>query len=263
MDALDPALFVGSSSEGLPVAKALQAELDQDCEPTVWSQNIFEAGGTVISDLLAAAQSSDFAVLVLTPDDTIITRGEKRAVARDNVIFELGLFLGALGPRRVFIIYPRNTDLHMPSDLAGVTVLKYKSDRADGNLRAALGPAATEIQGRIRSEKLREDRLLPPQVSAASTPSAARRAMTIAEERQELQRELDAISTSATAQGWTIKTRSATAFRLVSRNGQRYSFSIGSPAGTRDRLRSFAAQLQAAGLRLSQTVLLPVNEPTS
>jgi len=38
MDALDPSLFIGSSSEGLPVAHALQAELDQVCEPLVWAQ---------------------------------------------------------------------------------------------------------------------------------------------------------------------------------------------------------------------------------
>jgi hypothetical protein len=260
MDSLDPALFIGSSAEGLAFARALQAELDTYCEPTLWSQGVFEAGGTTISDLLAASQSTDFAVLLLTPDDIVETRGKTAPVARDNVIFELGLFLGALGPRRVFIVHPRNVDIRLPSDLAGVTALTYRPHRADGNLRAAIGPAATAIQERILSEKLRADRNLQADVARSPSPTAARRALSIDEEERELNRELDAIETSANAQGWTVKTRSATAFRLVSRNGQRYSLPLGSPAETRDRLRPFAAQLQAAGMRLSQTLLVPVNE---
>ena len=86
MDSLDPALFIGSSTEGLTVARAFQAELDNYCEPTLWSQGVFEAGGTTISDLLAASQSTDFAVLLLTPDDIVETRGKNAPVARDNVI---------------------------------------------------------------------------------------------------------------------------------------------------------------------------------
>lgn len=119
-DALDPALFIGSSSEGLAIARELQAEVDQQCQPTVWSQNVFVPGGTTLGDLLAASQNFDFAALILTPDDSVISRGEQAMAARDNVIFELGLFLGALGPRRVFIIHPRGEDLRLPSDLAGV-----------------------------------------------------------------------------------------------------------------------------------------------
>ena len=118
MEALDPFLFIGSSSEGLPVARALQAELDEVCEAQVWSQGVFEPTGTTIGSLLDVAQNSDFAALVLTPDDSVVTRSTKIVVARDNVIFELGLFLGALGPQRVFIIRPHGQDLRLPSDLA-------------------------------------------------------------------------------------------------------------------------------------------------
>jgi CAP12/Pycsar effector protein, TIR domain len=156
----DPSLFIGSSSEGLSVAYALQAELDQACEPLVWSQSAFEPTGTTIGSLLEMAQSSDFAALVLTPDDSTVTRGSEHSAARDNVVFELGLFLGALGPRRVFIIQPRDLSLTLPSDLAGVTRLDYRYKRADQNLQAAIGPAATRIRDRIVSEgPLRERQL--------------------------------------------------------------------------------------------------------
>jgi hypothetical protein len=257
VDALDPSLFIGSSSEGLPVAYALQAELDPVCEPQVWSQGVFAPTGTTVESLLEKAQNSDFAALVVTPDDLIVTRGAEVAVARDNVIFELGLFLGALGPRRVFIIQPRNQDLRLPSDLAGVTSLNYRPNRRDQDLQAAIGPAATAIRNRISSEGLRSERGLPQPISPAR---ASRRGLTIDEEQRELDRELDAIVRAAEAQGWTVRTRSSTAFRLVAQNGKRYSLPVGSPADTRDRLRQYAEQLNGAGLRVSQTVLRPVND---
>jgi CAP12/Pycsar effector protein, TIR domain len=161
VDAREPSLFIGSSSEGLPVARALQVELDQVCEPLVWSQGVFEPTGTTIGSLLETSRSSDFAALVLTPDDWVVTRGTELPVARDNVVFELGLFLGTLGPRRVFIIQPRDLGLTLPSDLAGVTRLDYRHDRADRNLQAAIGPAASRIRERFSTEGLLWEREFP------------------------------------------------------------------------------------------------------
>src|SRR5260370_40757866 len=155
MNSLDPSLFIGSSTEGLPIAYALQVELDEECEPLVWRQSVFGPTATTISALLERAVNSAFAALVFTPDDSVVSRAAEDAVARDNVIFELGLFLGALGPRRVFIVPPRNQQLRLPSDLAGVTCLTYKSHRKDQNLQAAIGPAATAIRNRIATEGLR------------------------------------------------------------------------------------------------------------
>src|SRR5438876_12369225 len=48
MKSLDPSLFIGSSTEGLPIARALQAELDEECEPLVWKQDFFVPTGTTI-----------------------------------------------------------------------------------------------------------------------------------------------------------------------------------------------------------------------
>lgn len=158
MSSMDPYLFIGSSTEGLPIARALQAELDEDCEPLVWQQNFFEPTETTIEALRDKAQNFDFAVLVLTPDDSVIIRNVENAAGRDNVLLEVGLFLGVLGLRRVFLVHPRNQGLHLPSDLAGVTCLTYRSDRRDQNLRAAIGPAATAIRNRISAEGLRLDR---------------------------------------------------------------------------------------------------------
>lgn len=253
--ALDPSLFIGSSAEGLEVATHLQAELDYVCEPTVWTQGVFGPGGTTLTSLLNVVDKSDFAVLVATADDTVTLRGDSYPVARDNVIFELGLFLGALGPERVFIVQPRGQDVKLPSDLAGVTTLTYRPERQDGNLSAALGPCSTAIRQRIISLGLRTARA---SIKGMNT-DVSRRGLTRAEELAELERELDAIVRAAESQGWQVKTRSGSALRLISKNNQRYSFPIGSPGESRDQLREFAAQLNRAGLRVSGKLTEPVH----
>jgi predicted nucleotide-binding protein len=148
-----PRLFIGSSSEGLRPAEALQANLDRDAECTIWSQGVFGLSNASIESLERQLRSSQFAVLVLTADDATESRGEKRHSPRDNVIFELGLFMGALGRARTFIVKPRSQDLKMPSDLAGIGAADYDDSRSDGNLRAALGAAATDIKEAIRSSR--------------------------------------------------------------------------------------------------------------
>lgn len=143
-----PRVFVGSSAEGLAIAKSLQLLLDWTCEVEVWDQGVFEAGGMSLPSLIEAAHRFDFAIFVVSPDDVTDSRGTSKSTPRDNVIFELGLFMGTVGPRRSFMIYERNTKPGLPSDLAGVTAVTFNMQRS-GNLRASLGAAATTIEERI------------------------------------------------------------------------------------------------------------------
>jgi len=141
-----PRLFIGSSVEGLAVAQAVQQGLDHDrVIVTIWTDGVFQASRGAVDSLVATAKSSDFAVLVATPDDQITSRGEPGKAPRDNVVFELGLFVGALGQDRVLILRPRGLDLKLPTDLLGVAPLDYKPT-APGDLLAALGPTCTEIR---------------------------------------------------------------------------------------------------------------------
>ena len=146
-----PALFLGSSIEGLNTAYAIQQALDYDAEPTVWSQGLFQPSQSVLFELVKSLSRFEFAVFVFSPDDTVKLRGAEFLAVRDNVIFELGLFMGALGPSRCFYLVPRSVGaLHLPSDLAGITPLTYNAARSDGNLFAALGPACNEIRNAIK-----------------------------------------------------------------------------------------------------------------
>jgi len=141
-------VFIGSSTEGLPVAEAIQQNLDYACDTTVWSQGIFGLGEGSLEALVDRVGDFDFAVLVLTPDDVVTSRGKAEQSARDNVLLELGLFLGAIGRKRTFIVYDRTANLKLPSDLAGVTPATYQRHRTD-NLQAALGACCTKIKNAI------------------------------------------------------------------------------------------------------------------
>lgn len=146
-----PALFIGSSVEALDVAYAIQENLEFDCESTVWSQGVFRPTSAALTDLFAFSGRAEFAVFVFTPDDILHMRGQAVPAARDNVIFELGRFVGALGPARCFYVVPYEEELHFPSDLIGVEPLRYVPNRTDRNLRAALGPASNKIRQAMRS----------------------------------------------------------------------------------------------------------------
>ena len=140
-------LFIGSASESLDVAYAVQEGLDRALEVTVWTQGIFEPSRTTMETLTEQPRKFDAALFVFTPDDAAVIRGEQKRVVRDNVIFELGLFVGVLGRKQTFILFPRDVgDLHLPSDLAGTIPLDYDHQRQDGNLVAAVGPACNKIK---------------------------------------------------------------------------------------------------------------------
>lgn len=143
-----PTVFLGSSAEGLQIAEAIQMNLDYTCDTTIWSQGVFGLGQGTLEALVDSLESFDFAILILTPDDLVESRTVTKQSPRDNVLLELGLFTGALGRRRTFIVYDRIADIKIPSDLAGVTSATYQP-RSNGNIQAALGAASTQIKGAI------------------------------------------------------------------------------------------------------------------
>jgi predicted nucleotide-binding protein len=119
-------LFIGSSREGLAFATEIQAALRLDpVSITVWTDNVFTASHYPLEDLALSIDQADLALLIATPDDSVASRGSAHDAPRDNIIFELGLFMGALGRRRCFILRPRGIDLKLPTDLLGLTPLEY------------------------------------------------------------------------------------------------------------------------------------------
>lgn len=152
-----PSVFVGSSSEGLKIAKAVQVLLDQTCEVELWTQGVFGLTQGTLESLLMAVSRFDFSILVLTADDLSVSRGQEKNVARDNVLFELGLFMGALGRDRTFMLFDRSNPPALPSDLAGITATTFEP-HSSGNLEAALGAPSTRILNEIEKLGVRPER---------------------------------------------------------------------------------------------------------
>jgi hypothetical protein len=140
-------VFIGSSSEGKRVADYVQVHLDEVAECTVWSQGALGLSSGILESLCDQAKRFDFAVLVMTPDDLVEKRDGVARAPRDNVVFELGLFIGTLGRSFTFIV--ADEGMHLPSDLAGIKIATWRG-RSDGNLEAALGPPCTKIRDAIR-----------------------------------------------------------------------------------------------------------------
>lgn len=141
-----PRVFIGSSSEDLAVANAIQARLDYVAEPIVWDQNIFHLSQYSLESLVRELDRSDFAIFVFAPNDIAKLRGRTQRIARDNVVFELGLFIGRLGRHRSFFVMPRQEpNFHLPTDLLGLTPATYNANRSDESMDAAVAPACRQI----------------------------------------------------------------------------------------------------------------------
>ena len=144
-----PLLFIGSSSEQMHIAESLHAHLDRDCDPKIWKDGIFEPSKTNIESLEASLPNFDFAAFVLAPEDITSSRGIAKATVRDNVIFELGMFIGRLGRERCFMLHPRDILINLPTDLSGIVLLDYPADRATKDPKAAMTACAASMRARI------------------------------------------------------------------------------------------------------------------
>ena len=86
-------------------------------------------GRTLISKFQEESADIRFAVVLMTPDDVGgVVGGTQQPRARQNVIFELGFFLGQLGADRVCALFSGN--IERPSDFEGVVYVEYGTNTA-------------------------------------------------------------------------------------------------------------------------------------
>ena len=141
-----PIMFVGSSVEGLAVAREVQAQMKHDkVAVRVWTGGVFGPSGVPVDDLLQQVSEADFALFVFGPDDKVASRDKEYDAPRDNVIFEMGLFMGHLGRRRTFMLKEQKSELKIPSDLLGITPITYVC-RAGCGLADQIGPACNDLR---------------------------------------------------------------------------------------------------------------------
>jgi Predicted nucleotide-binding protein containing TIR-like domain len=137
-----PRIFLGSSGGQVRLVRAITRGLEDVAEVEPWTTT-FNPGRSTLDRLVELSREVDFAAFVFAQDDWTTTDASQpgQASPRDNVVFEAGLFGGALGIRRTFILHADGSKL--PSDLLGLTSVRYD-------------PATTPAQVRAINQKLRK-----------------------------------------------------------------------------------------------------------
>ncbi|BBH23614.1 hypothetical protein Back11_49590 [Paenibacillus baekrokdamisoli] len=164
-----PNVFIGCSREAIDYARAVSAQLEYVAQVNPWYAGTFGANDYTMEALETELDVNDFGIFVFAADDVALIRKKPVFITRDNTVFEMGLFWGRLGRRRVFCIIPRDlperddliqgtnvSEFHLLSDLAGLTLLSY-GQRTDGKFSAAVDTACGEIMKAIKQEKLFQD----------------------------------------------------------------------------------------------------------
>lgn len=142
-------VFVISSVEALEVARSVQNALAHDpFVVKIWTDDVFRVSNYTIESLEDEIDISDFAIAIAHSDDVTESRGKNWPAPRDNVVFELGVFMGRLGRSRAILMEPRDEGVKLPSDLTGITTIPYIFE--DGGDNAALmGPACNQLRDHI------------------------------------------------------------------------------------------------------------------
>src|SRR6188768_3113447 len=149
---MKPRIFLGSSGKQAKLLQALTRGLSEVAEVEPWTA-VFNPGVSTLDRLVELSQEVDFAAFVFAQDDWTSSASNagapSQASPRDNVVFEAGLFGGALGMRRTFILHAKGAKL--PTDLLGLTCVRYADALTPTELKAINQKIrkAIEAEGRL------------------------------------------------------------------------------------------------------------------
>ncbi|MGI6572578.1 MAG: TIR domain-containing protein [Fermentimonas sp.] len=124
-------IFIGSSREGLSVAEKIKDAINEKCQDwldcELWNEGkVFSINNGTLDSLIKASRKYDYGIFIASNDDTVSKRRKRYKTMRDNVLFEMGLFLGSLGLNRAFLI--THSEISLPSDFNGVTMIRYSNN---------------------------------------------------------------------------------------------------------------------------------------
>lgn len=212
-----PNVFIASSSEAITVAEAVNIKIAYETNVKQWD-NAFDLSSVTITSLIQRANEADYGVFVFHKDDVTIIRGDKFSGVRDNVLFELGLFIGILGMEKCFIVVPNSKkgEFRLPTDLAGVTMTYYEDELDD--MVDAVTTSCAKIKAAIRKQ------------AAVVLPDAPETSIV-----EVLQQQLSATQSQLWMMGHDIeRARSETAKHLESIKN--HFFSVAKPATPAEKL---------------------------
>jgi len=156
---MKPRIFLGSSGQQAKLLQAIVRGLQDVADVEPWTI-VFNPGVSTLDRLVELTREVDFAAFIFGQDDwTSIESASGRdggqASPRDNVVFEAGLFGGALGIRRTFILHARGSKL--PTDLLGLTAIRYGSDTTPTTVREINQKLRQAIEAEGRASRIEGD----------------------------------------------------------------------------------------------------------
>jgi len=139
-----PRVFIACAGEATDTAIKIKQLLGESVEANVWNEYMvlpkegqMRLQGEVMANLYKAAQYYDFVIVLIGGHDFVVRGGAverpvegsapatgRKLAPRDNVLFEMGLFMVALGNRRTLVLLEPGFDpsaVGLPTDLAGHT----------------------------------------------------------------------------------------------------------------------------------------------
>ncbi|GAA4470077.1 hypothetical protein GCM10023093_30580 [Nemorincola caseinilytica] len=155
-------VFIGSSLESLFIAKAIRDRLDDDLVVKVWD-TAFSHGDFFLETLYKELFLTDFGLFIIAPDDRIFRRRKKEYTTRDNVVFELGLFIGALGLKKAYFVLVdikkngKEMKIALPSDLGGINRISMKLELAADH--TLLDTEQNKLALAMTAERIKKDLL--------------------------------------------------------------------------------------------------------
>ena len=149
-----PRIFLGSSGKQAKLLQAIARGLEDVADVEPWTTT-FNPGRSTLDRLVELSQEVDFAAFVFAQDDWTTTDASQSGEAspRDNVVFEAGLFGGALGIRRTFILHANGSKL--PTDLLGLTSVRYDPPRARRRFARSTRSSARRSRPRVAAARSR------------------------------------------------------------------------------------------------------------
>ena len=155
---MKPRIFLGSSGKHAKLVQALTRGLEEVADVEPWT-TVFNPGVSTLDRLVELTREVDFAAFVFGLDDWTSnpadSAGTGQASPRDNVVFEAGLFGGALGMRRTFILHAKGAKL--PTDLLGMTAVRYPEALTPADMREVNRKLRKAIEAEGRHSRLEGD----------------------------------------------------------------------------------------------------------
>ncbi len=129
-------VFFGYSGKGTdPANRIIKYLTSLDVKVRDW-QIDFKPAGTILGEIEESAKKSLGGIFLFTKDDDMVSGDQSYAAPRDNVVFEAGYFMHAVGKERTLII--REDGAKMPADVGGTIYLDLKDRNNTSSIETAL-----------------------------------------------------------------------------------------------------------------------------